>query len=230
MNEDLSNKILERIDADQIAPMPRWRFLLLRGSFWLLAILSVIVGSFSIGTILFLSVDFHRHEFWAIPHEATELLLTIPYIWIILFALFILVARISVKHTRRGYRHQPYAIVFVCVLLSIILGSVINFGGVGKMTHELLNQVPFYNSATYDSKDAWNRPDIGRLAGIVLSINENNDFSIMDFAGHIWRVRLATSTNNGSFVPEVSSTVRMFGLLEPSLGIFVASSVHEWEQ
>ncbi len=228
MNE-LSNKIRERIDANNVTPLPRWRFLLLRSSFWLLAGLSVIIGSLAVATILFLFVDYHTHGLWAVSHDVTEFLAMMPFAWIIVLVLFMIIAETSIEHTRRGYRYRLRTIVSLSMLLSIIFGSILNVMGVGKMTHEILREFPLYRSVTYDSQDAWSRPVLGRLAGVVLSVQNDSNFSIMDFNGHIWQVRLATSTN-GLSAPEASSTVRMSGILEASSSIFIAHSIHEWEQ
>jgi len=35
------------------------------------------------------------------------------------------------------------------------------------MTHEFFREVPLYHSVTFDAKDSWNRPGVGRLAGVV---------------------------------------------------------------
>ena len=67
------------------------------------------------------------------------------------------------------------------------------------------------------------------IAGIIVSIQNKNNFSIIDFNGQVWHVHLATTTS-GSFVPEASSTIRMFGMIEASSSIFIAKSVYEWEQ
>jgi hypothetical protein len=230
MNDELSNKIIGRIDAEKIAPRPRWYFVSLRVIFWIFAVLSIIVGSLAVGAMIFLFADYYNHGLPIIPHDLTELLLLIPYVWLIIFALFIVIGHESIKHTPKGYRYRLYAIVSVCVFLSFVFGSIFNFAGGGKTVHEFFNNnVPFYNVATYDSKDAWNRPVIGRLAGIIVSIQNKNNFSIIDFNGQVWHVRLATTTN-GSFVPEASSTIRMFGMLEASSSTFIAKSVYEWEE
>ena len=230
MNEDLSNKVLERIDADQITQVPRWRFLLLRGIFWLFAILSVVVGSLAVGVMLFFLNDYRQHGLFAVSPGTPEFLLMVPYIWIAVLVLFVVIAEASIRHTRKGYKYGLRTIVFASVMVSIILGAFLNFIGAGKTTHELLNGIPAYHFVTYDSRDAWNRPDIGRLAGVVSSIQDNEDFSIMDFGGHVRRVHLVTSTNQGLFVPEESSTVRMSGGFEPSSSVFIAHSIHEWER
>ena len=62
MNNDLLNKIQERIDTDNIKPLPRWRFILLRASFWFLAILSVIIGSFVFVIILMFALYKSRRK------------------------------------------------------------------------------------------------------------------------------------------------------------------------
>ncbi len=230
MNDELSNKIIEQIDAEKISPRPYWYFVSLRVIFWIFAFLSVIVGSLAVGAMLFLFVDYHAHGLSIIPHDLTEFLLLIPYIWLIVFVLFIIIGRESIKHTKRGYKYRLYAIVSVSVFLSFIFGSIFNFIGGGKTVHESLSRVPLYAYVTYDSRDAWDQPGIGRLAGIVTFIKDKNDFSIIDFNGHIWQVRLAASTNSNNFTVEASSTVRISGFLDPLSNTFIAKSIVEWEE
>lgn len=229
MNEELLNKIIDQIDTEKIVPIPRWRFLALRVIFWFLAVFSIILGGFAISVMSFLFSDYHRHGLPSIPKDATELLSLIPYIWLAVFVLFIMIGRESVKHTKKGYQYRLYIIVIFSVFLSFVLGCVLNFVGIGRLTHEFLNQnIPFYNYSTYDSRKAWNRPVIGRLAGVVVSVEDKNNFSVVDFAGHVWRVCLATSTA-GLLTPEASSTVRMIGILDPSSNLFIVNSIMEWE-
>jgi hypothetical protein len=155
MNENLSDKIIGRIDNEQISPLPRWRFILWRGLFWLFAILSVIIGGIAVGTMLFLFNGLYISGFLAIPHDIIELLLLVPYLWLIVFVLFILIARISIKHTKGGYKYGLGFIILTSVFLSVILGSVFYITGIGKMTHEYLNEFPVYNYAVHDEKEAW---------------------------------------------------------------------------
>ena len=228
MKIQLSDKIQERIDAAGITPLPRWRFVLLRAAFWALAALSVAVGSFAVATAMYLFLDFHRHGLW-LPYDTSEVFTMVPFVWLCILGLFVVITERSIKHTRQGYRFRLSTILAASILMSVILGSVLNSMGLGKITHEFFNNVPLYNKATYDSKDAWNRPAIGRLAGRVVSVRNKNDFSVMDFSGRVWLVHMATLTRE-SYVPEASSTVRMLGVLESSSGVFIARSIHEWEE
>ncbi len=228
MNNELSKRIQEHIDTNNIKPLPRWRFILLRSSFWLLAFLSVVIGSFAVGAILFLFLDYNNHNLIGASENITEFLLMIPYLWIVMFLMFILIARISIAHTQKGYQYRIHSVIVVSVLLSIIFGSVLNFIGVSKITNESLNEFPVYQYVTYDAKDAYTRPILGRLAGIIVFVKNNNNFTLQDFNGHMWQIHLGTTTSG--FIPEASSTVRMLGLLETSSKIFYAKSISEWEE
>jgi hypothetical protein len=192
-------------------------------------VISLILGSLAVGATLFLFIDYHRHGLFAVPRDMTDFLLMTPFIWIIVFVLFIAVARISIKHTKKGYRYSLRTIVSVSIILSLIFGFILNFAGIGKTTNEFFNKIPIYNFATHNSRNIWDRPVAGRLAGVILSVQGKNNFSIRDFNGHIWQVRFSTSKND-SFVPKINSTVRISGLLESSSSVFIAYSIHEWEQ
>ncbi len=228
MNEEFSRKIMEQINADKITPLPRWRFLILRWSLMFSVIFSVMLGGLSVAATLFLFVDFHRHGLFAIPHDVVEFLGMVPFLWIAALGIFVILARISLKYTKKGYKYSTSAIVLVSVLLSIMLGLTLNLFGVGKITHELLNTVHAYNLVVQDSRKVWSHTEKGRLNGVVTSIEDNNNFSVIDSGGRVWKIRIATTTDE-PFSPKKDSDIRMSGLLESSTSIFIAQSVHEWE-
>jgi hypothetical protein len=154
MSDELSDKIIERIDVEQIETIPRWRFIFWRGLFWLFAALSVIFGGLAVGAILFLLANDYLRGLLVISYGMTEFLLMIPYLWLVVFGLFILITHASIKHTKRGYQYRLYVVVLVSLVLSFILGSVFYFVGIGEITHEYLNKIPLYNYATYDVREA----------------------------------------------------------------------------
>lgn len=229
MSEQLSNKIQEQINAKNITPIPRWRFVLLRISLGIVASLSVIIGSFAVGAIVYLIAEQNRHGLNAVPRDWAEFLLMIPFIWIIILILFTIIAEVSIKHIKQGYRYSLGMILSISILSSIFLGLCISYVGLGRKTHEFFRKLPIYESSTYDSRAAWNRPTLGRLAGVVVSIQNGNEFSIIDFRERMWRVRFSAPARNLFSVPEINSTVRMIGAFDPSSKIFTVKSIHEWE-
>jgi len=155
MSDELSNKIIKRIETEQIEAIPRWRFLFWRGLFWLFAFVSIIIGSLAVGAILFLIADHYLKNILVVPHDITEFLLMIPYLWFVVFVLFLVIARTSVKHTKGGYRHSLRRIVLVSIVLSAIFGTIFYLVGISEITHKFLNNnVPLYNFVTRDSDDA----------------------------------------------------------------------------
>lgn len=230
MNDELSNRIMNRIDIGQITPIPRWHFFLLRGFFWFLAGLSVIAGSFAVGAILFLLADYQKHDLWSISNGIKEILFMVPYIWIVVISLFIFIALVSIKYTKQGYRYRLRTIILTSLILSTALGMVLYFIGVGEITHNFSSKINFYEYVTYDSKQALNRPSLGRLSGVVLEVQDKNNFLMMDFNGQVWQVRIASSTRDDVFIPKASSTIRMIGFIEIPSNVFIPNSIYEWEK
>ncbi|MFH0804093.1 MAG: hypothetical protein V1896_00635 [Candidatus Zambryskibacteria bacterium] len=154
MSDQLSNKIIERIDADKITPLSRWHFVLWRGLFWLFAGLSVIIGGLAVGAMLFLLAEYYLRNILSIPHDVTEFLMMIPYLWLVVFLSFIIIARASIKHTKRGYQYRLRTIIAVSIVLSVILGSVFYLVGIGEITHKFFNGISLYNSVVQDAREA----------------------------------------------------------------------------
>lgn len=229
MTDQLSRRIIEKINIENIEPLPRWRFIIFGILFWLLAIISITIGSFAISAIIFLFSDFGANGLFTVPHKTTEFLLFIPYVWLVLFILFMIISRECIEHTQKGYRYHFYVIIFASIFFSIFFGYVLNFFGFGKMTQEYFNEIPLYNEVTYDSEKAWDRPEIGRLAGIIVSIKDKNNFSIIDFKGAEWNIKFLSLVDN-DFVIEKNSTVRMSGSIGSSTAkIFIADYIAKWE-
>lgn len=155
MSEELSDKIIERIDVEKIAPLSRWRFILWRGLLGLFAVLSVVIGGIAVGVIIFLISGLYLTGLLAIPHDLVEYLLMVPYLWLLILIVFVLIARASIKHTKKGYRYSLSSIILTSVILSVVLGFIFYFSGIGKETHEFLNRIPLYDSAVHDTNEAW---------------------------------------------------------------------------
>lgn len=229
-NSDLSNKILERINEEKIAPIAHWRFVLYRSYFWLFALLSMVVGAFAFAAILFIISDFGHHGLRDLPHDIVESLLMIPFAWIIILIFFAGITRVCLKFTKKGYQYKLRSVLAGSLITSVVFGYGMFLVGLGKITHESLRENKFYKSTVYDSRTAWGQPEQGRLAGVVIKVQDKKYFSIVDFTGKIWMIQLSTTTATSTFRVSSSSTVRIVGLYDASSTSFVANNVSEWEQ
>ena len=102
---DASKNILDKIKENKITPKPKWQFRLEQVGIWALAVLSLIIGAKAFAVIIFRLVN----NDWEIrEHLGRSLLnhalLTLPYLWIIVMVLFILLAYYNARHTKKGYR------------------------------------------------------------------------------------------------------------------------------
>ena len=222
----LSQEVLSKIDQENIAPTPRWVFLLKSWVLWLVYILATLLGSIAFGISVFVLTnnewDIHKYA----PEGLVEyFLLSIPYIWLLGFGIFVFVAYYNFRHTKKGYKTKTSILVISNILLSIILGSTIYASGFGKKLDQTFQkQMPMYRKMIDVRYRAWVRPNKGLLAGEVIEIKNNNEFSINDFRDMKWLVIGEGMKNTGCSGLQVGAKVRIIGRpKEP--GVFIANEI-----
>ncbi len=57
MLKERSETILDEIEKRKVVPIPRWHFLFRQAGFWLLATFSVLTGSISMATAIYVFID-----------------------------------------------------------------------------------------------------------------------------------------------------------------------------
>lgn len=147
--QEISQDIIRQLESRGAAPIPRWRFILVRSAFWLLSAASVAVGSvaFSVGWYVFFDNDGLRVSF-------ANLFQVIPYVWIVVLVLFILCAYWGFRQTRKGYRYSASVVVTLIVAASIVGGLVFDTFDIGPTVHKfLLSHTSFYDALIYSSED-----------------------------------------------------------------------------
>jgi len=222
----LSQDILNKIDQENIAPTPRWIFLLKSWVLWLAYILATLLGSIAFGISIFVLTnnewDIHRYA----PEGFLEyFILSIPYIWLLGFGIFAFVAYYNFRHTKQGYKTKTSILIISNIFLSIILGSVIYASGFGRTLDQTFQrQMPMYRRMINVRYRVWVRPEKGILAGEVTSIKSDNEFSINDFRDKSWTVIGENMKNTGCSALQVGVKVRIIGHpKEP--GVFIATEI-----
>jgi hypothetical protein len=192
---DLEHKILESIERQNLTPKPAYVFFAKRGVFWLLAILSIILGSISFAVLLYGASGFLKNgldAFDEVPFD--EFLLGIPIVWLMTLPLFAASAYIGFRHTRRGYRVRPVITMAVSLLASLVIGAVLHLVGAGKHTDEYLERsVPFYERITHIPYDEWSRPDQGFLGGHADRMLDEQTLQLIDFNKQVWTVDITAA-------------------------------------
>ena len=188
--KDLSKSVLNKIKKEHIKPKPKWEFLLKNYIFWGAFGLCVVIGGLAASMMIFkltindwgihrqLGVSFIRFFFRSVP-----------YFWLIILGVFILVADYNFKHTKKGYRYKLPLIVISTVLASIILGFAFFGAGVAKrMDAKALETLPFYKEMTLDKKiETWSQIEKGLVGGEIIKIEEDK-IELKGLKGKIWEI------------------------------------------
>ena len=205
---------MKAIDERGITPRPRWHFLLKGSVFWSMATATVILGGIAIAVIIFVFFD-HDTEVRAYLNQSfvEDILLTIPYIWLMLFGLLIALTHLIVRHMKRGYRYSITQVVCMSLAVSMALGIVMNALDVGEGVNEFLNEsILYYDSLIYTSKNEWSQPAKGLLGGTVISNATSSEIRIQDFHHAEWRVDFSGVELSDGFVqPKQGDVIKMVG-------------------
>lgn len=153
MTEDLASKIINKIETDQITPIPRWRFLAHNDLFWLAYFATLLVGALTCALAIFLLTDndwdvsyYQHHSF------ARFLFVGLPTIWLIFFIILVGLTIYNFKQTKRGYRSRFSHLLLISLLASLLFGGLFFVGGLGKYLDHLLDDNISVYYSSHDNK------------------------------------------------------------------------------
>jgi len=184
------DRLAARLKQDELAPYPRWRFLLKDYVVWAAGALALACGSLAVTVMIYL-VRFNDWEIRESAHKslAEFILLTMPYFWLIFLGLFVFVLYLNLKHTKRGYRYPVWLIASASILASVIVGGLLSLTNIGERLDNVLGaRAPFYDQMINRQMHFWAQPEDGRLTGVVVATSSLNGFTIIDPQGQIWEV------------------------------------------
>lgn len=186
-SKDLSKEVLQKIK--DLRPTPKWQFLLKDYTVWGFSVLLLIIGSLAFSVIIFLVANNDWVVYENINDSLLEfILLTLPYVWIALLGIFIIIADYNFKHTKRGYKYGLQTIVISSIVISIIFGSILYNFGVGQAIDRVFEQkIPFYPKMIFQKHKMWIQPEKGLVAGVIVEMDIEN-LELKDIQGNIWKV------------------------------------------
>jgi hypothetical protein len=190
-NQNLTQSILHRVADDKLQPKPHWQFVIRQILVWFGVLISIIIGSLSSSVMVFLVVNNDWEIYDSITNSlARFILLTLPYFWLILFAIFIALGYFYTRHTKHGYRYNIWHLAIIYTSLCIIIGgTVYAFDGDKEIDNLLTVNVPIYRQLVNQQTNRWQQPQLGLLAGDVESVNSNKkEFTLDDNEEHLWQI------------------------------------------
>jgi hypothetical protein len=224
-----AKEIFDKIKEKKIEPRSKWRFLLKDYLIWVFFGLAILIGSMAFSVIIFLLTDNDWDVYKYLDKSFTSyVILSFPYLWIIILASFSFLAYFNYRHTKVGYKINPIAIVLVSVLISIFLGSILFKSGFGQaIDYTFSKNIPYYEKMIIYRQALWSNPEKGLFAGRIIEINNKNNFYIKSLDGEKWQIVGDDILWKGSVPQELGIRIKIIGEID-SDNIFIANEIRPW--
>jgi hypothetical protein len=232
----LKSTVLDRIQQEKINPRSRCYFNCYEFFVWVFWVFSVLVGSLAIAVSLF-AINYQRYAFYEATHGdfVTFIAETLPYIWFFILVLMVTFAIFNIRHTKKGYKHPLWKILSSSLLLSLIGGVALHIAGMGFAVDQKLGKyIDVYQSQEEMEQSMWQKPEEGRLVGMVLgsfSTTEDSDAHITfkDSTGIQWKTNIEDLFEDDLTVLRSGKKMKMLGeVLSTEPPQFHACGVFPW--
>lgn len=229
--ESLSSKIIERIKKENVAPKPRWYFLIIQGALALAFMISIVLGSIGVAIVIrhFTVTDWEMARHFAGSHFRTFFLI-LPYLWLVIISLMILLSESLLKHTKKGYRVSSWKFVALSIGLSVFFGGICYFAEADRPLEEgLRSNFGPYAMLKELEDDIFVAPERGVLAGRILSIHPNQEWVVIDLRNMKWLVDTRSARMKENFPVKAGIPVGMIGMVT-SENHFKAERIGLWKR
>lgn len=181
-----SKKILDQIEKKHIKPTPKWQFVLMHTAMWMLFAASILLGSIAVSVALFKIV---ASDWTVVPRLPGGPLIVLPYVWILILGVMVVVASILFEKTEKGYKHHLWTIGIVSIGLSIVLGSILFAIRLGEgVENGLRDNFKPYREYQELREEVFHAPEHGVLPGRIIELDQNVMIMMDDFSGTRWEV------------------------------------------
>ena len=223
-----SSSIVDRIREKKVRQIPKWLFTLKYILNWVFYAVCILLGGAAFSVILF---SVQQTDFYLIDHLSHsnwELILgLLPFFWIIILLIFLVLAYIVVRRSKRGYKFNWLLLLGLSTAASILLGTIFFIGGGAyKLESLFIENVKNYQSVHDNKLRLWMQPENGLLAGTVNSVNENT-LILDDFYGYIWKVDYGNAIIPQSLDLSAGQKIKLIGRIS-SPDFFIATEIRPW--
>ncbi len=204
---DIKDKIIKDIKEKDIKPTSKIYFTAKNILFWGFFIISVFVGSMAVSAIIFLiqinDWGMYRHVSNTLPGFVFQ---TLPYFWIVLFIIFIIIGYFNFRNIKGAYKIQK--IFLITLILSVLFGVGLSKARMGMfLDDEFRERIPMYKEMRVKQFRMWDRPEKGIMIGEVTGIKE--EYFVLSCGCRDWNVygeKADLNTNVKVFGKRINNT------------------------
>ena len=230
---DLSEKIIKKIEAEKIKPFSKWRFAGLSLLIWFMFAVSILVGSIGAAVSIFLIKNADWDLYGHFGHSFTEFtLLILPWFWFVFIVTFTLLSYFYYRKTGKGYKMNTLKVVLLSVILSISAGIILSLTSVPEKIETIFDKnMPGYSEMHKHRHIMWMNPEKGFLAGTIEETPEKSMIILKDLNGKDWQVDISKTDWRGRLGPVAGTKIKITGTLQQSANgspLFKAVEIRPW--
>ncbi|MDR3559220.1 MAG: hypothetical protein P4L62_04700 [Candidatus Pacebacteria bacterium] len=230
MDTNVSQKVIDKIKKERLAPKSGWHFFLLRAA--VLAGLSffILAGALSFGIIFDIVRQVEITRIIGRPGGPGVVLLSLPYLWIIFVVFFLVLALADFARTRHGYKYRLLHIGVALFVGMFFLGAVFHaLGYCDSIEMYLENQFPLYSRIVATPQGVWSRPSDGLLSGMIVQ-NDNvmDRLELEDWRSNRWDVDYSQATIEPQVSESLGEMIKVIGDKQADHN-FKAEDIRPWD-
>lgn len=224
---DISHKVLSKIDEEAIKPIPRYLFVARSVAMSIIIIFSMIIGIISASLIMYNAAN----KDWDIYKYLDQSFFvffvnSLPYVWIVLIISSLVITVVTLEHNRRGYRHSPWKISILAIVFALIIGlAVFVFGFGEKIDNYLGTKFSAYQTVESQKAAVWNQPSNGLFSGEIKSVGESS-IELESYDGRVWQIDYAAAVIRNNVQIAIGSQVKIIGQLQGDK--IIAEEIRPW--
>ncbi|PLX27705.1 hypothetical protein C0583_00495 [Candidatus Parcubacteria bacterium] len=225
----LSKNIFDAIKEKKVEPRAKWQCLLFSRIAWAISFVLVVIGSLAFSVVLYMVINNDWDLYTHLGDSLIEFIfVTLPYFWILILAVLVLLALFSSKFTEDAYRYKLATLIFASLIVNVILGGTFYVFGMGEFIDlQLQKEIPLYNSLSYDKDKMWTQPEKGILAGTIISQN-GDELVVEDYLSNTWTIVISANSNiKGRVMLKTGEKIKIIGSLGKG-NVFLANEIRPW--
>lgn len=223
-----SDQLIEKMKLQNIKPKPGWHYTAKTIFSWFAFITSVLLGAFAFSIVLFSIQQIEFDLIAHMSHSYIEFLMgLVPFFWIISLIVFLIIAMVGIKNSKKGYKFSYSRIIAFSASFSILLGTLFFIGGGAQwLEHAFSVQVGIYESVQDKKIKMWNKPDEGYLGGTILKLTEES-IELEDFNNQTWLIDIGQANVSPNVLLVEKEMIKIIGEIT-SDDNFLADYIKPW--
>ncbi len=206
-------QLKKNIENKNIKPKSKSSFLYKEWFMWSIGIGSIVLGGVSVSASIFVI----KNTQWAmhnLTHDSLFIFVLeyLPIIWLVFFMVFIFLAYLFFRHTKKGYKYNFMLVVGGVLLLTFIFGVISFTAGFGSLVDRGLGKrTSFYKDIEKRGQEDWRRSEEGLFIGKVFV---EDDKYFLTFDGEAFEIKSDDMPEYFINILNESERVRVVGILE----------------